>query len=124
MGRIAACACAWIVVSMGCQAVRPPGSMTLYDEPVKMRDEVIHYIPIGTRIEQAKAVMKAHGFHCSEVALSNDVEGQLTFSAAKADPDTKPIDRFSPIGHEIQVTMICREGRVIEVKAYSHPTHS
>ncbi len=137
MRRIAALVCAGIVVSAGCLAVnRPSGTMVLYDDQAKMHDEVVHYIPIGTRVEQAKAVMLANGFHCdkstvmesngphyNESSLSNESEAQLTFTAAKPDPDAKPRDRYSLVDHEVEVTMICRGGRVIDVKCYAYPTH-
>ena len=124
MRRIALLAFVVVVGAVGCMTVRPPGSMELYDDATTMRAEVLKYVRVGTRIDQAQAVMKAHGFHCQEWAADQPEERQFSFTIAKPDPNATLLDRLSPFVHEIRVTMLCENGRVIEVKAFSYAVGS
>jgi hypothetical protein len=60
---------------LGCQLVSQPDPLQkeIFNQPRlsdggvdRNPDPVLRLIPVGTPVEQARAVMEAHGFHCSD----------------------------------------------------------
>jgi hypothetical protein len=71
---------------------------------------VLKYIPLGTPIEQAKTLMKAHGFRCS--SDEKDSNSYLEFVASKN-------DGFM-MAWVIRVLFYHQAGKVTDVKVLSY----
>jgi len=58
-----------LAVLAGCVASRGKRSMKLIEDPALVKKLILKEIPVGTRVEDAKAIMEANEFDCRFVAL-------------------------------------------------------
>lgn len=106
---MAACCCALLV---GCGMTKPWADQFTTPNPFGLlfhdKREVLEHIPIGTPMDKAEAVMRAHGF---QKWSSQSQHGQLTLVFHVYDPA-----RVRAPGQDIWVTLDCKQGAVVDVE--------
>ena len=104
-----ACCC----VPLACQTPfrSTPTEMKRFDDEVAMKEEVLKYVPVGTPVQQARAIMKAQGWEYTPGERPND--GKVTFLSTNPYAELSFWSRFY-MEDTIAVTFTCKDGKVTD----------
>src|SRR3569623_2691828 len=110
--------------------LRPTPPMKLYLDKDFMKAEVLAHVPIGTPIDEAKKIMKSHGFNC-RYDRDPRIENQEGVDPARIGEVYLICSKFKTRGpwyenlcvtNEIELIFSIEEGKVREVRVVHHST--